>query len=272
MTGTPQWRIAATMRCLDTRCFRAFLVTLTRCTPQYVLDTRDVSKRQRSSVRRDSTGLCSSLSRSNRPNRFLRRPRPTRPITLRATGLPPAPLARTPHGPGCPRCPLSRPRRLAVQTARRWAAAEHKLAPWGIRPKAQVCPVPVARLATSTPDGTPHLVPVVFALGARRPAEATGADVIYTAVDAKRKTTQRQRRLANLEHNPRASVLVDSYADDWTQLWWVRADGVAAIHRDGEVMRAAYRLLRAKYAQYQSVPLNGPVIAIAVQRWASWHA
>lgn len=83
---------------------------------------------------------------------------------------------------------------------------------------------------------------------------------------------RRLRRLANLEHNPRASVLVDSYADDWTQLWWVRADGVAAIHRDGEVMRAAYRLLRAKYAQYQSVPLNGPVIAIAVQRWASWHA
>lgn len=139
-------------------------------------------------------------------------------------------------------------------------------------PKLRFAQSPVARLATSTPDGTPHLVPVVFALGARRPAEATGADVIYTAVNAKRKTTQRLRRLANLEHNPRASVLVDSYADDWTQLWWVRADGVAAIHRDGEVMRAAYRLLRAKYAQYQSVPLNGPVIAIAVQRWASWHA
>lgn len=111
-------------------------------------------------------------------------------------------------------------------------------------PKLRFAQSPVARLATSTPDGTPHLVPVVFALGARRPAEATGADVIYTAVDAKRKTTQRLRRLANLEHNPRASVLVDSYADDWTQLWWVRADGVAAIHRDGEVMRAAYRLLR----------------------------
>lgn len=271
MTGTPQWRIAATMRCLDTRCFRAFLVTLTRCTPQYVLDTRDVSKRQRSSVRRDSTGLCSSLSRSNRPNRFLRRPRPTRPITLRATGLPPAPLARTPHGPGCPRCPLSRPRRLAVQTARRWAAAEHKLAPWGIRPKAQVCPVPVARLATSTPDGTPHLVPVVFALGARRPAEATGADVIYTAVDAKRK------RRSGCAGSPISST-IHGPACSSTAMPMIgpscggSADGVAAIHRDGEVMRAAYRLLRAKYAQYQSVPLNGPVIAIAVQRWASWHA
>lgn len=120
-------------------------------------------------------------------------------------------------------------------------------------PKLRFAQSPVARLATSTPDGTPHLVPVVFALGARRPAEATGADVIYTAVDAKRKTTQRLRRLANLEHNPRASVLVDSYADDWTQLWWVRADGVAAIHRDGEVMRAAYR---SAARQICSIPIG----------------
>ncbi|CCK54066.1 TIGR03668 family PPOX class F420-dependent oxidoreductase [Mycobacterium canetti] len=136
-------------------------------------------------------------------------------------------------------------------------------------PKLRFAQSPVARLATITPDGIPHLVPVVFALGA---TGAAGEDVIYTAVDAKPKTTQRLRRLANLENNPQASMLVDSYADDWTQLWWVRADGVAAIHRDGEVMHAAYGLLRAKYAQYQSVPLNGPVIAIAVRRWASWHA
>lgn len=107
------------------------------------------------------------------------------------------------------------------------------------------------------------------ALGARprRPVQT-----LSTPPSTRSGKRRRLRRLANLEHNPRASVLVDSYADDWTQLWWVRADGVAAIHRDGEVMRAAYRLLRAKYAQYQSVPLNGPVIAIAVQRWASWHA
>jgi len=55
-------------------------------------------------------------------------------------------------------------------------------------------------------------------------------------------------------------------------LWWVRVDGVAAIHHDGEAMRTGYRLLRAKYAQYQSVSLNGPVIAITVRRWSSWHA
>jgi PPOX class probable F420-dependent enzyme len=67
-------------------------------------------------------------------------------------------------------------------------------------------------------------------------------------------------------------VLVDHYADDWTQLWWVRADGVAAIHHDGDIMHEGRDLLRAKYAQYQSVRLDGPVIAIAVQRWNSWHA
>jgi PPOX class probable F420-dependent enzyme len=136
-------------------------------------------------------------------------------------------------------------------------------------PKVRFTQSPVARLATSTPDGVPHLVPVVFAVGGdQHDAHA----VVYTAIDAKPKTTQRLRRLTNIEKNPHASLLVDHYADDWTQLWWVRVDGVAAIHRDGEVMRTAYRLLRAKYDQYQSVSLNGPVIAIAVRRWSSWHA
>jgi PPOX class probable F420-dependent enzyme len=121
---------------------------------------------------------------------------------------------------------------------------------------------PVARLATVTPGGAPHLVPVVFAVD---------DGVIYTAVDAKPKTTQRLRRLANIESNPQVSLLVDHYADDWTQLWWVRIDGAAAIHRDGPELHIGYRLLRAKYPQYQSVPLNGPVIAVTVGHWSSWH-
>lgn len=130
-------------------------------------------------------------------------------------------------------------------------------------PKLRFGQAPVARLATVTPDGMPHLVPVVFAVS---------DEVVYTAVDAKPKATRRLRRLANIESNPRASVLVDHYADDWTQLWWVRVDGMAAIHRTGKAMQIGYDALRAKYAQYQVVQLDGPVIAVAVQRWASWHA
>jgi PPOX class probable F420-dependent enzyme len=142
-------------------------------------------------------------------------------------------------------------------------------------PKVRFTESPVARLATVTPDGVPHLVPVVFAVDWDSPAGTAGAAgiaTVYTAVDAKPKTTYRLRRLTNIESNPAASVLVDHYADDWTQLWWVRADGVATIHHDGAAMQSGYRLLRAKYVQYQSVPLNGPVIAIAVQRWSSWAA
>jgi PPOX class probable F420-dependent enzyme len=130
-------------------------------------------------------------------------------------------------------------------------------------PASRFAQAPVARLATVGPNGEPHLVPVVFALH---------GDVVYTAVDAKPKTTQRLRRLANIAGNPQVSLLVDHYADDWTQLWWVRVDGVAAIHRDGDEMHAGRDLLRAKYPQYQSVPLNGPVIAVAVRGWSSWHA
>jgi PPOX class probable F420-dependent enzyme len=120
-----------------------------------------------------------------------------------------------------------------------------------------------ATLATVGSDGVPHLVPVVFAVH---------HDVVYTAVDAKRKSTKRLRRLVNIEANPRVCLLVDHYTDDWAQLWWVRADGIAAIHYSGDEMAEGYFLLRRKYHQYQRIALDGPVVTIAVHRWSSWQA
>jgi PPOX class probable F420-dependent enzyme len=78
----------------------------------------------------------------------------------------------------------------------------------------------VARLATASADARPHLVPIVFALA---------GDVLYTAVDGKPKTTTALRRLANMAANPQVAVLVDHYEDDWTRLWWARADGTVRI-------------------------------------------
>ncbi|KAA0085361.1 TIGR03668 family PPOX class F420-dependent oxidoreductase [Mycolicibacterium sp. P9-64] len=125
----------------------------------------------------------------------------------------------------------------------------------------------VAVLATVGSDSAPHVVPVVFAV-------SRGADgaKIYTAVDAKRKSTQRLRRLTNIAANPRVSLLVDHYDEDWSQLWWVRADGVAEIHDTGEEMAAGYALLRHKYRQYDRIALDGPVVTVDVQRWSSWQA
>jgi PPOX class probable F420-dependent enzyme len=120
----------------------------------------------------------------------------------------------------------------------------------------------VARLASIGAEGTPHLVPICFAVD---------GDRIYSAVDHKPKRTDRLRRLANIAANPRVSVLVDHYEDDWSKLWWGRADGVAEVVAPGveEHARAA-ELLAARYTQYREQPPAGPAIVISVARWSGW--
>jgi PPOX class probable F420-dependent enzyme len=120
----------------------------------------------------------------------------------------------------------------------------------------------VARLATVTVDGRPHIVPVVF---------ATAEDVLYTAVDTKPKSSTAVRRLDNIAANPAVALLADHYADEWTQLWWVRADGVAQVVEGAEAADAI-RLLTERYPQYASQPPPGPVIAIRVARWTGWQS
>ena len=121
----------------------------------------------------------------------------------------------------------------------------------------------VARLATLTPDGAPHLVPVTFALD---------GDRIVTAVDAKPKRGGRLRRLEHIAANPRVSLLVDHYDEDWARLWWARADGRARLAEDGPEVERAFKLLRDRYRQYRSVELIGPAIWIDVERWSGWSA
>lgn len=121
----------------------------------------------------------------------------------------------------------------------------------------------VARLATAGADGRPHVVPIVFAVSAE--------DVLYSAVDAKPKSTTALRRLANLAANPCVSLLVDHYEDDWTRLWWARADGTARIADDTEAA-LGLDLLTARYPGYVTQPPPGPVIAVDVTRWSGWSA
>ena len=122
----------------------------------------------------------------------------------------------------------------------------------------------VARLATMSPGIHPHLVPVVFA--------AVG-DTVWTSVDAKPKSTRSLRRLANIEANPRVSLLVDHYEEDWTALWWVRVDGNARIVPVGSAEGATgVAALVAKYPHYQAEPPPGPVVVIAISGWSSWSA
>lgn len=121
----------------------------------------------------------------------------------------------------------------------------------------------VARLATVSPGGAPHIVPVTFAVE---------GDSIVTAIDAKPKRGGRSQRVVNIAANPRVSLLVDEYADDWRRLWWVRADGMGRVARDSTEVAWAFDLLRARYPQYAAVELIGPAIVVEVERWVAWHA
>jgi PPOX class probable F420-dependent enzyme len=115
----------------------------------------------------------------------------------------------------------------------------------------------IGRLATVTAAGRPHIVPVCFALHHGR---------IYTAVDAKPKATSELARLENVRATGRASLLVDHYDEDWSELWWVRVDGAAEVIDSEQAVDA----LVAKYDQYRAQRPAGPVIAIEPDRWRSW--
>ena len=124
----------------------------------------------------------------------------------------------------------------------------------------------VATLATADASGRPHLVPICFVVD---------RDRLYSAVDHKPKRRPDLRRLANLRANPSASVLVDHYDEDWGRLWWVRADGTAAVldpedDQAGEERRRAVALLAEKYAQYVGRAPSGAVIALTLRSWRSW--
>jgi len=119
----------------------------------------------------------------------------------------------------------------------------------------------VARLATTTPAGRPHLVPVCFVLA---------GDTVYSAVDGKPKSTRALQRLANLRANPAAALLVDHYSEDWTAVWWVRIDATGRVLAAGEEQNGALAALRDKYEQYRRDPPAGPVIALDLVSWRAW--
>lgn len=120
----------------------------------------------------------------------------------------------------------------------------------------------VLRLATADGEGHPHVVPATFALK---------NDTVVIAVDHKPKKHQNLKRLRNIAANNAVSALADLYDEDWTQLWWVRADGTAQVIEAGADEHAeSVGWLRQKYPQYREHLPTGPVIRIAVARWAGW--
>jgi PPOX class probable F420-dependent enzyme len=121
----------------------------------------------------------------------------------------------------------------------------------------------VGHLATADAGAAPHVVPVCFAC-----TDTT----LYITIDAKPKgSTAGLKRLRNITTNPQVAFIADRYDEDWSRLGWVMLRGTAEILDAGAEHDRAQALLRARYAQYRTMPIEPlPVIALRVARVTTW--
>lgn len=120
-------------------------------------------------------------------------------------------------------------------------------------------------LSTVHPGRGVDAVPVVFAVH---------DGYVGIPVDrVKPKTTTRLQRQTNLEADPRATLLVEHWdPDDWSQLWWVRAE----LRYEPDESRAATLVehLVGRYPQYDQG--NGTpfadVLVLRLEGVVGWSA
>ena len=135
--------------------------------------------------------------------------------------------------------------------------------PWAVE---MLATARVGRLATVDAAGQPLVVPVCFAVVGER---------LYWAVDDKPKQTRRVRRLRNIGENPRVSLVVDEWDEDWRRLRWVIVEARAAEVIDPAERTRALDALVEKYPQYATMQLHRvahAVVGIAPDRVIAWRA
>jgi PPOX class probable F420-dependent enzyme len=106
------------------------------------------------------------------------------------------------------------------------------------------------------------VLPVTFAVVEGR---------IWSAIDQKPKRAEEPARLRFVRRDPRASLTVDRYSDDWEELAWVQVLGRVEIVEVGDG-GAGLDALKEKYEQYQEHEPQGPLLALQPERYLWWRA
>ena len=117
----------------------------------------------------------------------------------------------------------------------------------------------VARMATVSGDGSPHLVPMVFALDGDEVDQRGRPE---TETD-QRAAPPRQHRGQSLRQRARRRVRRRT----GRRLWWARADGWARVEHESRPHAAV-----ARYPQYRTGLPYGPVVVIEIDHWSGWSA
>jgi PPOX class probable F420-dependent enzyme len=119
-----------------------------------------------------------------------------------------------------------------------------------------VAQAPVCRLATASPSGDPHVVPVcpVF----------DGNQTLYVDVGL------RSRNARNVIANPAVQVVLDEYNDDWSLLRGVLLS-CRAERADGDERDHAWSMIREKFPQYKRIKWEPRLtLALRIVSWTSW--
>ena len=122
----------------------------------------------------------------------------------------------------------------------------------------------VAHLATADAGGQPLVIPICFAFDGKE---------FYSPIDEKPKqiSPHKLKRLRNIAENPKVSLIVDRYDEDWQRLAYLLITGKARILLRGARHRRAVLLLREKYSQYERMAIDErPIIVITPIRIKNW--
>lgn len=124
----------------------------------------------------------------------------------------------------------------------------------------------VAHFASADAHGQPHVVPVCYCvLG----------NSIYFSIDEKPKQANARglKRLRNIEQNPKVSLVIDRYDENWSRLAWIMLRGCAEVLEGGTEHALAQQTLSRRYPQYRNMQLSAlPVVATRIKHVAAWGA
>jgi PPOX class probable F420-dependent enzyme len=120
-------------------------------------------------------------------------------------------------------------------------------------------------LCTVHPERGVDAVPVVYVVGED--------GVVGVPVDrVKPKSSSRLQRERNLEADPRATLLVEHWdRDDWSRLWWVRAELRWQGDAPAERVAGLAAALAQAYPQYRDQPFTR-VLALRLVGVSGWAA
>ena len=139
-----------------------------------------------------------------------------------------------------------------------------KISPTRLSPRASrlVRAARVAHLATADARGQPLVIPICFVYDGKE---------FFSPIDEKPKRTTRLKRLRNLQENPKLSLVIDRYNEDWRRLAYVLITGEGKVLFRGNKHRRAVRLLRRKYSQYRDMVIQvRPLIVVIPRKVKIW--